>query len=238
MKSINTLLKSISNKKLLVIFPHPDDETVMTSGLIAQAVEKGWDVKVVSVTNGSLGQIHVHGHGRNIVRIRRHELQRALRILGVTDFEMWRHADGYLKELRPWRSEVTKLIKSYNPGVIVSYGPDGVSGHPDHLALGQQVFKNWLQNQDTVLLWPSFKNTVLNYLEEKTQTAERIVPPTYIVKLSPKNTKQKILALQAHKSQDLANPLKWLEAEQTEYFARATLGKKYDYSFIAFDLGI
>lgn len=236
MKNVQTILEEPQNKKLLVIFPHPDDETVMASGLMMAALGAGWQVKVVCVTNGTLGRVNVHGRGRSVVQIRREELGAAMEVLGVKDYQMWRHCDGKLKDEDRWREDVVGLLEDYKPGVVVSYGPSGISGHPDHLALGKLVAEWVGGNRETRLLWPAFAGKPREFLESKVLTAERLETPEYELGLDDKLEKAKRKSLLAHESQDLAHPLEWL-AEKREWFEDAKYGKEVDYSYVEFDLG-
>src|SRR5512138_539838 len=133
MKSLDKFLERIANKKLLVIFPHPDDESVMAGGLIIRALQKNFDVTVLTLTEGNRGQIHIHGKGRSVAEIRRHEMANAMSKLGVSDFVLWKFDDGYLRKTQKWRARVREVIKEINPGIVVSYDFSGVTAHPDHI---------------------------------------------------------------------------------------------------------
>lgn len=238
MIEINQLLQKTSNKKLLVIFPHPDDETVMTSGLILSAVKFGFQVKIVCVTNGTLGQVHIHGRGRSVVQIRREELSRALDILGVTDREFWPYCDGRLSQELSWQERVLSLISDFIPEMLVTYGPSGVSGHPDHLALGKFIFEVCQKHHKSVqLLWPAFAGSTRTQLASKVNTADRLEVPEYQLKLDAIATRTKRLALKAHRSQNLSHPLDWLKQDASEYFAQADYNQKYNFKMVPFDLG-
>lgn len=238
MQQIDQLLDKIQNKKLLVIFPHPDDETVMAAGLIQHALHNNWQVKVVCVTNGTLGRINVHGQGRSMVQIRREELNQAMKALGVSDLEFWKYCDGKLKDEDTWKTQVNDSIKSYKPSLIVTYGPSGVSGHPDHLALGKYIFE--LQQQErleTQIIWPAFTGQTKKYLEDKVATADRLETAEFKLELSKAEINSKIEALKAHQSQDLTSPRNWVDADPAEYFATPKPSTDYNFNYVEFDLG-
>lgn len=242
MKQISSLLKHTKTKKLLVIFPHPDDETVMSSGLIMQALAQKWQVKVVCVTNGVLGQIHIHGQGKNIVQIRRQELETAMNMLGVTDVEYWPHCDGSLSQIHDWKSQVIKLLDAYKPSLVVTYGSDGVSGHPDHLALGEFVYQQWNKHETFSLLWPAFTGQLKKRMVKSTVT-KRAQSPEFILELSLMQRYRKWRALVSHESQNLSShsplPL-WLVVLwfHYEYYARPQKDQTYNFDRVRFDLGI
>jgi len=237
MKKIDELLNQIGNKKLLVVFPHPDDETVMASGLIQRALALGWQVKVVCLTRGEAGQVHVHPQGISILKLRRLEMEKAMDILGVKEVVLWHQGDGRLKDRDDWQERLGELVVEYNPGMVVSYGPDGVSGHPDHLSAGRWLFERVKSGADFELLWPAFKGEPRKYLENKVKTAERLSEPELELKMVTSEINNKRAALLAHESQNLSTVLAWLDQETAEYFAVPDLEKEYDFSYVEFDLG-
>src|SRR3990167_9586391 len=104
MRDVETELKKIKNKRLLVVFPHPDDESVVAGGLIQRALSLGFWVTVVCLTKGGRGKIHINGKGRSAEEIRENEFKQAVTALGVSDFHLWSFSDGELKKIRGWRT--------------------------------------------------------------------------------------------------------------------------------------
>ncbi len=131
----------IKKGKLLVVFPHPDDETVMTAGLILRALKLGWQVRVLIVTNGGRGKIFIHGNGRSATEIRLDELSKAMRVLRVADWKCGGFEDARLKNSTSWQKWVGKELEDFNPNLVVSYGPGGVTGHPDHIVLSKFLYE-------------------------------------------------------------------------------------------------
>ena len=66
---------------MLVVSPHPDDETLAVGGLLHDLVAAGWRVRLVSVTDGEAAYPAVSGLGA----VRRRELASALDRLGIAD---------------------------------------------------------------------------------------------------------------------------------------------------------
>ena len=240
MKDIRLLLNTVENKRLLVVLPHPDDEVVVAAGLMQLLVKLDWEVKVVCVTNGTMGQINVDGKGRSALQIRAEELGKAMEILGVEDWQMLKHPDGYLNRHDYWHREIGEIFEDFNPGLVVSYGASGMSGHPDHIALGKMVLdylSNWNGSKKPVLLWPAFTGFVREYLESKVKTAERLEFPDYVLELGAGAAESKLKAMKAHVSQNLEPPVLWLENDAREFFAVADFDSGYDFSYVKFDIG-
>src|SRR4051812_26082117 len=90
--------------RVLVVSPHPDDESIGCGGTLRKHVLNGDSVHAIFLTSGEAG-----GHGRSrdeTIHLREREAQRASEILGLTTIEFWRQPD---KELRATRPVVERL---------------------------------------------------------------------------------------------------------------------------------
>lgn len=132
---------------LLAIFPHPDDETFTAGGLMAAAAEQGIPVTVISATRGEAGESSVPGLDPDqLGALREEELREAMRELGVSDVrflgyrdsgmegsEEANHSNAFVRApVASVAAEIVPLIRAIRPEVILTYGADGVYGHPDH----------------------------------------------------------------------------------------------------------
>ena len=130
-------------RTLLGIFPHPDDEAYAAGGTLALAAERGASVYVVTATRGERGK-HYHrdpAERRTLAEIRGDELACACGRLGAAPPRLLDLSDGGLSDV-DFPSVVARLvavIRELRPEVVVSLGPDGVYGHPDHIALYRLV---------------------------------------------------------------------------------------------------
>jgi len=126
---------------LMTVFPHPDDETVMAGGLMQQAADRGMRVVSVCLTHGEMGRMYIHGKGRNMAECRRTEYLKALNILGISEYFLWKYPDGNLSKYSDWQRPLMQLIEEINPGMMVTYGANGLTGHPDHIAVSRFVYQ-------------------------------------------------------------------------------------------------
>ena len=84
---------------LMTVHAHPDDETIGTGGVMAKAVADGHRVVLVTCTRGEMGEIVVpemdtpENH-RRLGELRAVELERAMAILGVTEWENLGYRDS------------------------------------------------------------------------------------------------------------------------------------------------
>src|SRR6187402_1993691 len=137
---------------LMTVHAHPDDETIGTGGTMARAVAEGRRVVLVTCTRGEMGEIVVPDmdtpdNHRRLGEIRAGELERALAILGVTEWENLGYHDsdmmGRAGNLDPrsfWKADLDEaagrlvwLIRRYQPDVVTTYNEFGGYGHPDHI---------------------------------------------------------------------------------------------------------
>lgn len=127
---------------VVVFIPHPDDEAYAFGGLISLASGSGANVHVVCATRGEGGERYDGGRKSFLAVARRRsaELRVSCEVLGVKSVRFWEELyDGRLQyagrgELRPYME-----FWRYGAHVAVVMGPDGVYGHPDHLALHRWV---------------------------------------------------------------------------------------------------
>ena len=128
--------------KLMCLFAHPDDESLGTGGLLAKYGAEGVETFVVTATRGQYGW-----HGRPdpdpgpeaFGRYREAELRAAAAVLGVREVSVLDYVDGDLDQANP--AAVMGLLAAHlrrlRPQVVVTFGPDGSYGHPDHIAICQ-----------------------------------------------------------------------------------------------------
>jgi LmbE family N-acetylglucosaminyl deacetylase len=123
----------------LGIFAHPDDETFCAGGTFARYAEQGAEIMVVSATRGQAGQIRdaAVGNRRTIAAVREAELRLACERLGITKVRCLDYVDGTLAdaEFSALVDEVAEVICEFRPDVVITFGPDGGYGHPDHVTI-------------------------------------------------------------------------------------------------------
>ncbi|MFW3171305.1 PIG-L family deacetylase [Geodermatophilus sp. CPCC 206100] len=129
--------------RLLGIFAHPDDETICAGGTFAKYAGSGAEVSVVALTRGGAGQIRdaAVATRATLRAVRERELDAAGKELGLTRTRCLDHPDGGLAEVdgETLLEQVSELIAEFDPDVVITFGPDGFSGHPDHVAVGAAV---------------------------------------------------------------------------------------------------
>jgi len=130
---------------LLAVIAHPDDESYSFGGTLALAAQAGWRCHVLSLTSGEGGKRNDGGpDGQVQVGLaRERELASSCTILGVEPPKFWRLPDGYLREHAPQTARLGSVIEDQRPDLVLSLGPDGAYGHPDHIAVFHWLFEVW-----------------------------------------------------------------------------------------------
>jgi LmbE family N-acetylglucosaminyl deacetylase len=123
---------------ILSIWAHPDDETYLCAGLMAHAVDQGNRVVCVTATRGEAGsQDEERWPLATLAAVREAELMDALAVLGVTEHVWLDYPDGGCDQI-PQEEAVLKLgalVDEVQPDTVLTFGPEGMTGHPDHKAV-------------------------------------------------------------------------------------------------------
>ena len=127
----------------VAIFAHPDDEAYIAAGLLAALRDLGHRVVCVTATRGDAGN-GLHDDGAPAARaalaaVRTAELARALAILNIEEHHWLDYTDAALDSV-PEEEAVGRLervLAAVQPTTVLSFGPDGWTGHPDHQAVSR-----------------------------------------------------------------------------------------------------
>ncbi|MEM6108410.1 PIG-L deacetylase family protein [Mycobacterium sp. 050272] len=140
---------------LVVVAPHPDDETLGLGAMIAQLVASGVDVQVVSVSDG--GAAHPGATPLDQKRMeatRQHELRRATSILGIPAPVSLGLPDGQLADYEDKLAELLVEIldrAGVRPWCAATWRGDG---HPDHEAVGRAAATACARTDAVLLEYP------------------------------------------------------------------------------------
>jgi LmbE family N-acetylglucosaminyl deacetylase len=133
-------------ERLLGVWAHPDDEAYLSAALMARVADAGGAVTVVTATLGEQGTPDASLAGTAAFGSRREgELRRCLAELGVTDLRLLGLPDGGCPEAdAPSQvAAIAAVIDEVDPEVIVTFGPDGMTWHPDHRAVSAWTTEAW-----------------------------------------------------------------------------------------------
>jgi len=125
---------------LLAVFAHPDDETFRPGGTLALLARQGVHIHVLTATRGEAGSCGDPPlcAPEELPAVRERELRCACARLGVESPRLLDYVDGRLPEAdaETMIVQILSAVNEIKPHVLLSFGPDGLSGHPDHIAIG------------------------------------------------------------------------------------------------------
>jgi LmbE family N-acetylglucosaminyl deacetylase len=141
---------------LLGIWAHPDDEAYLSSGLMALARAAGHRVVVATATRGELGTNDPVAHPpARLAKIRERELAASLSAVDVHEHRWLNFPDGGLAsaDRDSAVAALAGLIDEVVPDTIVTFGPDGMTGHSDHCTVSGWVTAAWQLTGGAARLW-------------------------------------------------------------------------------------
>lgn len=121
-----------TGNRVLVLSPHPDDESIGCGGTLALHAAAGDPVRVIILTNGARGDMSGRFGREDYIALRRQETLSACACLGIDDVIFLDHEDRELTHISTLVSEVVDLMDAFMPDVV--YAPSPLEFHPDHRA--------------------------------------------------------------------------------------------------------
>jgi N-acetyl-1-D-myo-inositol-2-amino-2-deoxy-alpha-D-glucopyranoside deacetylase len=145
----------VSDRRLLLVHAHPDDESISNGATMAKYVDEGVKVTLVTCTRGEEGEVLIPelshlaaAHDDKLGEHRIQELATAMKELGVTDHRfLGNFRDSGMMGTEPnnrpgtfWQANLdeaagllVKIIREVKPQVLITYDEFGGYGHPDHI---------------------------------------------------------------------------------------------------------
>jgi len=131
------------NRTLALVVAHPDDDAYAIAGSVGlHAAEPDFRFVLVHATDGEAGEIRegFPATRETLGAVRRAECEAAWQAVGRTpDRHEWLgYPDGAVADVRfdDLVDSIATVLDEEDPAVVVTFGPDGIFGHPDHIAIG------------------------------------------------------------------------------------------------------
>lgn len=143
------LIENDQKQRILVIFPHPDDE-VTIAGTLMKLKEEGHEIQMVCLTRGEKGKSSGIEDEVQLATLRTQEMQKAAELIGADALHLKNYPDNGLGKigLDSLKEIVGKLIDDIKPDVLISYDSKvGLYGHPDHRLTGLAVEEVFLEKR-------------------------------------------------------------------------------------------
>ncbi|HJS28163.1 MAG TPA: PIG-L family deacetylase [Anaerolineales bacterium] len=128
--------------RLLAVLAHPDDESNGLGGVFARYHAEGVKTYLITATRGQRGWQGSREENPGLEalgKIREHELLSSAAILGIEEVVVLDFMDGDLDQANPLEAvaQISAHIRRIRPQVVLTFPPDGIYGHPDHIAVSQ-----------------------------------------------------------------------------------------------------
>lgn len=185
------------HQRILVVFPHPDDEAFGVSGTLAKYIEDGAHVTYACLTLGEMGRnmgIPPFANRVTLPAIRKQELIESARAIGIQDLRMLGFHDKMIEFEDPdlLDARLMELIDELNPSLVITFYP-GYSVHPDHDATGAAVIR-------TISRMPAQNRPVVHCIAFAKNYEQAIGKPDVLMDVKALLAK-KMASIRAHRSQ-------------------------------------
>ncbi len=138
---------------MLGVWAHPDDEAYLSAGLMTERRHRGERVVVLTATAGEHGTAHPERWPpHRLGAWRRDELRAVLAVLDVHEHHVLDLPDGGCADVDA-TARILDVVEAVRPDTIVTFGPDGMTGHPDHRAVSAWTTAAWEASGRRFRLW-------------------------------------------------------------------------------------
>jgi LmbE family N-acetylglucosaminyl deacetylase len=128
---------------VLGVWAHPDDEAYLSAGLMGALRDAGHRVVVATATYGEQGASEASLPPEELTVIRQDELRTSLALVGVLEHRWLGYRDGECADADGGVAAVAQVIAEVKPDTILTFGPDGMTGHSDHRAISDWTTAAW-----------------------------------------------------------------------------------------------
>jgi LmbE family N-acetylglucosaminyl deacetylase/glycosyltransferase involved in cell wall biosynthesis len=206
----------IPAKKILVVSPHSDDETISCGGTLCRYAASGARIHILLLTDGA--KIPVDGiKGKALASMRVKELKNAMEIMGISPDALiiWEEPDRGLKVNSILLGKMESLVNELSPDLC--FIPSPYEHHPDHIAASHLFIRlvPWLPRKMNIAFYESQPLPKVNLLVDITMVVEqkKRALSAFKSQLKQKNYKKRIMGLNAFRALSLPG-----EADSAEAF--------------------
>jgi len=184
-------------KRVLAVFPHPDDESFGVSGTLAMYAASGAEIAYACLTLGEMGRnmgFPPFANRETLPGFRRKELEASCRAIGIRDLRLLGFMDKTIEFEDPdlLDGRIAEVVRDVRPELVVTFYP-GYAVHPDHDACGAAVVR-------VIGRMPRGERPVVHCLAFSRGCEQVLGKPDVLRDVRP-YLKQKFDSIRAHRSQ-------------------------------------
>lgn len=224
-------------RSILLITAHPDDEAFLAGGLAYVNTQHGGKTSLICATLGERGTSHLRQPktAKQLKAIRRRELMRCCHLKGIRTIRLLKYPDGDLKRYeKSFAKQVDIFIRNLRPDIIVTFGPDGFTGHEDHITcwrVGRQLARKYGRPLFLFTTPPSVRGSMVRWIGHRRamgRYVRKMRPYALATVRVPVPTGIKIKILHNHPSQfDYDNPYTGFPKAAVALFTRGEYFTRY-----------
>jgi len=138
------VIHGLSGRSVLVVFAHPDDESLACGGTLARLSDAGVRVVLLCASRGEAGSISDPSLAPDgdLAAVRSRELADAAAILGLAEVIVGDHPDGDLRwaDVPELHREIVALLEQHQPAAVITFAEDGLYWHLDHIGVHERTY--------------------------------------------------------------------------------------------------
>ena len=200
---------------IAAVLAHPDDESFGCAGALALTWDMEVETHLLVLTRGEAGTPDGEPDP-SFAGQREAELIAAAKVIGIDEVAVASYPDGGLAD-EPFDTlveEIAEWLAEHRPAAVITFGPHGVTGHPDHVVVGsatrwavERLAESGIAPNAVYVISPIFDPSGTRYdLSPEEQAATHRIDMTGVLD-------RKLAALEAHRSQsDTAEEIAALRA--------------------------
>lgn len=131
----------LQSPRILTVYAHPDDESFGPAAVLAKYARRGAVIYGVFATLGEHGEpiTGLRASGPTLALLREEDLRDAVAVIGYAGIELLGYQDGTLSDVpdEQLESSILAAIDRHLPEIVFTFGPGGITGHPDHRTISR-----------------------------------------------------------------------------------------------------
>lgn len=184
-------------KHVVIVYPHPDDESFGAAGIIYHFRKQGVPVTYLCGTLGEMGRNMGNppfANRETLKDIRKKELEEACKFLDI-DYKLLGYRDKTIEFENKDKvaKHIKEVLEEIEPTLVVTHYP-GHGVHPDHNALAEATIEavRFMDEEKRPTVWAA----------AITQDFERVLgEPEVVIQLDDEQFEFKLNAIRKHQSQ-------------------------------------